>query len=124
MGKKHSILIASLDPYLAGIYGRKFELDNWDVEIAESLNEVEQKASLSRPEIIILDDALSEDMVGNIKMLRALPTLTTTRIVMLAKITEPEKIEKARQAGAVDYLIEGHFVPQEAVEKMRNLLEA
>ncbi len=124
MSRSYSIVIASTDSYLAGIYARKFEFDNWNVDVAESETEVMEKTVKMRPDIILLDDDICDDIVDLIKKLRSMPTLTACKIVVVVKIGEVEKVKSAREAGAVDYLIMGHFVPHEAVEKMKNLLEA
>ena len=44
------ILILACDPYLAGIYGRKFERDHWEVIICETIADALQKISLKRPD--------------------------------------------------------------------------
>lgn len=117
-----SILIVACDPYLAGIYGHKFELDHWQVEIAENFAEAKRLATKSRPAIILLEDGCVDDVAEEIKKVKALPTLLKTKIVVLSAQADREKIVQAKEAGAADYLIYGHFVPQEAVEKMRKLL--
>lgn len=117
-----SILIIACDPYLAGIYGRKFERDNWNVEIAENILEGERMAIRSRPNIILLDDECSIDISEEVKRLKSLPTILKTKIVVLAKEGDKQKISQSLRAGADDYLLLGHFVPQEAVQKMRKML--
>lgn len=117
-----SILIVACDPYLAGIYGRKFELDGWEVEITESLDEGKKVAAKFRPNIVLIDDECSTDVSIAIKNLKALPTMMKSKIVVLGDVGDREVIDRALKAGAVDYLLTGHFVPQEAVKKMRRLL--
>ncbi len=118
----NSILIIACDPYLAGIYGRKFEKDNWDVKIAETVIEGEKMAVKLRPDIILLDDECSTDISSEVKRFRSLPTILKTKIVILAKDGDRKKIEDSKRAGADEYLLLGHFVPQEAVQKMRKML--
>jgi DNA-binding response OmpR family regulator len=117
-----SILIIACDPYLAGIYGRKFELDGWEVAITENLNEGEKVAPKIRPNIILLDDECSMSIAGEVRRLKNLPTLLKSKIVVLSQAGNREEIHEALAAGAADYLLIGHFVPQEAVQKMRRLL--
>ena len=119
-----SIVIVACDAYLAGIFGRKFELDGWDVGIAESMEEGERKASKQRPSILMLDVDCVVDMEAAIRRMRSMPTLQKTKLVLLAGKGDRVHIQKAREAGADDYLLLGHFVPQEAVIKMKALLES
>lgn len=118
-----SVLIVACDNYLAGIYGRKFELDGWDVEIAENIEDGERRATKMRPSVLMLDADCTTDAAAEIARLRAMPTLQKTRLVILAAKGDRAHIQKARNAGADDYLILGHFVPQEAVQKMKKLLD-
>ena len=119
-----SIVIVACDAYLAGIFGRKFELDGWDVDIAEAMDDGERKASKLRPSILMLDVDCVNDAEAAIRRLRSMPTLQKTKLVLLAGRGDQEHIQKARDAGADDYLLLGHFVPQEAVVKMKALLES
>lgn len=119
-----SIIITACDPYLAGIYARKFEREGWEVEVLESIKEAEQKSSKIRPSIILLDDGCSADIALEVEKFRSFPTLQKTKIVVISKTGDMKKIARARSAGASDYLIFGHFVPQEAVQKMKKLLGA
>ncbi len=124
MADTPSILIIACDPYLAGIYARKFEKDGWVTEVVENLEEGERKSSKMRPDIILLDNGCTVDVSAEVKRIKALPTILKSKIVILTKAGDREEIERVRKAGASDYLIFGHFVPQEAVQKMRKLLQS
>jgi DNA-binding response OmpR family regulator len=117
-----SILIIACDHYLAGIYGRKFELDGWEVEIAEELSVGERKIVRHRPDIVLLDVDCLADLGSELVRLRAFPTIQKTRIVLLAEALSRQMVREARLHGITDYLHIGHFLPQEAVLKMRRLL--
>ena len=123
MSKKPCILITACDPYLAGIYGRKFELDGWDVEVVESINEVEKKILKVRPKVILIDADCAPDISKEIEKMRKMPTILDTKIAILSSRGDKAEIQRSIDSGANTYLILGHFVPQEAVEKMRKLLK-
>jgi len=118
-----SILIIACDPFLAGIYGRKFERDAWDVQIAENISEGKTQIAKMQPDIVLIEKGCSEDLVELIRSLKSLPTMQQTKLVVLAKESDRDEIQKARNAGADQYLLLGHFVPHEAVEKMKELLK-
>ncbi len=119
-----SILIVACDPYLAGIFGRKFEQSGWDVHISESLKEAEQKATKMQPLIFLIGTDCEINLAHEIRRLRTLPTLQRTKIVVLSKSGTREEVNEMSRAGASEYLIAGHFVPQEAVLKMKRLLSS
>ncbi|MFA6130665.1 MAG: hypothetical protein WC730_00155 [Patescibacteria group bacterium] len=122
MENKDAILIVSCDPYLAGIYGRKFEENGWAVAVEETIEAGEKHAMVMRPDIILLQTDCVTDTIEVIKRWRSFPTIYSTKIVILAEAGDEEEIRAAREAGAAEYLLVGHFVPQEAVEKMKHLL--
>ena len=51
------------------------------------------------------------------------PSLKDIPIIMLTNISEKEKVEKAVEDGANDFLIKSHFTPSEVVAKVRILLK-
>ena len=118
-----SILIIACDPFLAGIYGRKFERDAWDVQIAENINEGKVHIAKIQPDIVLIEKDCTEDLVELIRSIKILPTMQQSKLVILANESDRDEIQKARNAGADQYLLLGHFVPHEAVEKMRKLIE-
>ena len=116
------ILMIMCDPYLAGIYGRKFELAGWQTSVAEEVVDGERQAAKVPPAILLLDIDCVADPVDEVKRLRSLPTLIRTKIVLLAQDADRPLIESVLRAGADDMLLLGHFVPQETVDKMQRLL--
>ena len=125
MPHKPSILIIDPDVFLAGIYERKFEADGWKVYVAETLVEGQKilkkrkvSASIVEPDI---DQAKSEDFVRGWRQGALTANLP---LVVLSTLSEKKEIERMKKAGASAYLLKGHFVPAEAVRKVRGLLRS
>lgn len=124
MAVQKSILIIVADHYLAGLYGRKFERDNWTVHVAESYQEGRLLIAKNKPNVLLLQkEAISEDIISTIENIKSLPTSQNLKIVLLAKETDREEIQRARNLGIDSYLLIGHFVPHEALEKIKELVE-
>lgn len=119
-----SILLAACDATLAGIFGRKFEREGWDVDVAENVRDAEHRAVQMRPSVLLFDASCTTDVPAEIRRLLALPTMQHTKIVVLADVAHRAQIDAALRAGASDFLLVGHFVPIEAVEKMKRLIRA
>ena len=117
-----SILVIACDYYLGGIYGRKFEREGWDVEVVESVNEGKVQIQKIQPDIVLIEKDCVEDIVVTVRELKKLPTMQSAKLVILAKESDRAEIQKARNAGADQYLLLGHFVPHEAIEKIGNLI--
>ena len=57
-----------------------------------------------------------EAMDHSIKELKNIP------VILLTNLSQKDEVKKGLELGAIDYLIKAHFVPAEAVEKIRGIL--
>jgi len=124
MSTGNSILLISADAKLAEIYGRKFENDGWDVEIAESIVEGDRKLLKIRPNVIVLDADCVVDLPLEIKRLKKMPTILKTKLAIFSPFGESKQIADSINAGADLFLIKGHFTPVEMFQKIKKMLEA
>jgi len=122
-GRKRSILIVDTDAYLAGIYGRRFEAGGWHVRVAEGAEEMKKALARRIPVAILLDVETIPEALELLKNVRKNPKTAQCTLVALASIGNRSRIEQAKRAGADAYLLKGHFVPSEVVEKVERLIE-
>lgn len=123
MPHKPSVLIIDPDAFLAGIYARKFEADGWKVYVAETLVEGEKILKKRKVSAVILEPDIERVRTeGFVRDLRQGVSTANLPIVILSTLFEKKEIERMKKAGASAYLIKGHFVPMEAVRKVRGLL--
>ena len=116
MPSKPSILIIDSDAYLAGLFGRKFEAEGWKVSVVESLAEAEKALQKKAPSVILLEPDMDQDRSEVLIKGAAAP------VVILSTLNEKSEIERMKRAGAVAYLLKGHFVPSEVVAKVKSLI--
>ena len=117
------ILIIEPDAFLAGIYASKFAQENMKSEVAETISDAKKKISKNTPKGIVID--VSMEKLGGfdfIHEIRKEPATYAIPIFVLTSLGEREHIAKAFAAGATDYLIKGHFVPIEAVRKVKKFV--
>ncbi len=75
------------------------------------------------PDLILLDVLMPKlDGFEALKKLKADEGTKNIPVIMLTNLGQKEDIDKGIQSGAVDYLIKAHFVPAEAVDKIRKVL--
>lgn len=122
VASRPSLLIAACDDVLAQIYARRFRREAWEVEAVEKLVEAEHKAVQMRPTILMVDASCTLDMAKEVRRLKALPTLMRSKIVVFAERADHAHIQRALDAGAVEYILAAHVTPNEAVTKMKRLL--
>jgi len=121
---KQKVLIVDDDTFLSGIYATKLDLEGFEVETAHDGEEGLKVAARMLPDIILLDVLMPKlDGFETLKRLKADAALKDTPVIMLTNLGQKEDVEKGIQEGAADYLIKAHFVPSEAVEKIRGVLK-
>jgi len=121
--KKLTVLIVDDDAFLSGIYTTKLEMDGFRVVVARDGEEGLKSAKAEKPSIILLDVLMPKlDGFETLKRLKADIETKSIPVIMLTNLGQKEDIEQAKADGAEDYLIKAHFVPAEAVEKIRGIL--
>jgi DNA-binding response OmpR family regulator len=117
------VLIVDDDAFLSGIYATKLELDGFGVVTARDGEEGIKMAQKEKPDLILLDVLMPKlDGFEALKRLKSDPETKTIPVIMLTNLGQKEDIEKGLEEGAVDYLIKAHFVPAEAVAKIKKVL--
>jgi len=121
---KVKVLIVDDDAFLSGIYATKLELEGFAVVTARDGDEGLKAAFKEKPELILLDVLMPKlDGFEVLKRLKADASTKDTPVIMLTNLGQKEDIEKGLEEGAVDYLIKAHFVPAEAVAKIKKVLK-
>jgi len=122
--KKVKVLIVDDDAFLSGIYATKLELEGFAVAAARDGDEGLKAALKEIPDLILLDVLMPKlDGFEVLKRLKAEPATKNIPVIMLTNLGQKEDIEKGLEEGAVDYLIKAHFVPAEAVAKIKKVLK-
>jgi len=117
-----SLLIIEEDEYLAGIYARKFEIEGYKVEVIENVADSLKRIQKTKHDIIILDPKVSKK--DNIDFVKSIKKVAKkSKLIIMTDIGERDFIDEAYKIGIDDYIIKGHFVPQEVVLKVKRLLK-
>jgi len=117
------VLLIEPDAFLAGIYATKFSTEQMKTEVAENLASARRSLAKMLPKAVVLDVSVEHgagfDFIGE---LRGDPKTFALPIFVLTSLGSREAIGRAFSAGATDYLIKGHFVPIEAVRKVKKAM--
>ncbi len=121
--KNVKILLVEDDAFLAGVYATKFELEGFSVLLASDGEQGLKMAEKHVPDLVLLDILMPKmdgfEMLHRIKLD---PKLEHIPVVMLTNLGQKEDVERCLKDGAADYLIKAHFVPGEAVKKVKRIL--
>jgi CheY-like chemotaxis protein len=121
--KSVKILLVEDDSFLASVYATKFELEGFTVFHASDGEMGVTMAEKNDPDIVLLDILMPKmDGFETLRRLKMDPKLVHIPVVMLTNLGQKEDVERCLKDGAVDYLIKAHFVPGEAVKKVRKIL--
>ena len=121
--KKIKILLIEDDYFLAGIYLTKFKLEGFEIFLAQDGEQGLRFANSKKPDIILLDIFLpKKDGFAILQDLKKSSTTKNIPVIMMTNLSESENIKKAVNLGAVDYLVKSNFLPNEIVEKVKQVL--
>jgi len=121
--KKIKILIVEDDSFLLSMYASKFNLENFEVIIAEDGEKGLKLAFKELPDVILLDIFLpKKNGFDVLQELKGDEKTSKIPVILLTNLSQKEEIEKGLDMGAKDYLIKAHFMPSEVVEKIKKTL--
>ncbi|HLD20475.1 MAG TPA: hypothetical protein VJB64_00080 [Patescibacteria group bacterium] len=120
---KKTILMIDRDAYYAGIYANRFEAAGWKVWVEDTITNARKRLKRSVPDVVIIDLDPLDDALAFLKELRADVRTASSLQIALATLGDRQTMLKAQEAGVDSYLLKGHFVPSEAVKKVKRLLE-
>jgi len=121
--KDVKILLVEDDSFLASVYATKFELEGFGVLHAPDGEAGLKMAEKQKPDIILLDILMPKmDGFETLHRLKMDQNLVNIPVIMLTNLGQKEDVERCLKEGAVDYLIKAHFVPGEAVKKVKKIL--
>jgi DNA-binding response OmpR family regulator len=120
--RKRSILIVDSDPFLAGLYARRFEAAHWNVRVAEHVDDARKAIARKRTDAVVVDTGTVEGGLALLQELRDAPSEHPRRLIALTAMGDRRAVADAYAAGAESYLLKGHFVPAEVVEKIGRMV--
>jgi AmiR/NasT family two-component response regulator len=123
MSSRHHICIIEPDSFYGGMFARKCERRGWKTTVIEDVKHAERCLE-SGANIIVIDieDPKAEMLVDDLRKKGS--KHTSVPIVILTKHHDRNTIDRMMKAGVEAYLIKGHFVPHEAVEKLHRILDS
>ncbi len=120
---KKTLLMIDQDAYYAGIYANRFEAAGWKVWVEDTITNARKRLKRSVPDVVIIDLDPLDDVLAFLVALRTDPRSTKTVQIALTQLGDRKTMLAALEAGVDSYLLKGHFVPSEAVKKVKRLLE-
>ncbi len=117
---KPSILLVEDDKFIARAYKDGLEQAGFNVAVAENGAVAMDIVKTEAPRLILLDLIMPEkdgfEVLAELKMDKALARIP---VVILSNLGQSSDIRKAKDLGAIDYLIKADSSMQEVIEKVK-----
>lgn len=123
----NKILVVEDEKTLAEIISLKLQEEGFEVDNAydgeEALQKLTQPSSL--PDLVLLDILLPK--VNGLEVLAKIrqngnEKLTSIPVLIFSNFAHEEEVQKAKDLGAVDYIVKAAFSPAEIVTKVKAVL--
>ncbi|MBU4480878.1 response regulator [Patescibacteria group bacterium] len=121
------ILLADDDPLLIQVYSNKLKSAGYEVEAAQSGEEILRRLLERKFDLVLLDIVLPEisgwEVLEKIKERRVgSKNLEDLKIVIISNLGQRSEVEKGLKLGAVKYLVKSHYTPSQIVEEVKQIL--
>ncbi|MFY9461922.1 MAG: response regulator [Candidatus Sungiibacteriota bacterium] len=118
------VLIVEDDKFLRALLSEKLKREGIFVVDAENGEEAMLKMKAEpRPHLILLDLLLP--IIDGFEVLRRMHDdqgLKRIPVLVLSNLGQEDDIKRAKDLGAVDYMVKAYFTPGEIVEKIRRII--
>ncbi len=117
------VLIVEDDQFLSKMYGKKFQLAGYQVEIAMDGQDGLSKMRLTKPDIVLMDIMMPKlNGLDAIIQAKSDALIKNIPILVLTNLTNTDDASMAVKNGAVGYLIKSDFTPTQVVDKVKGYL--
>ena len=121
--KKYRILLVEDDTSLGSLFKIRIEADGFEVLLCDNGEAALQSALDFKPDLILLDIMLPKvDGFEVLNNLRSNPETKDITVIVLSALGQPSDVEKAKAAGASNYLIKSEITIEDIVKAIRNQL--
>ena len=119
------ILTIEDDKFLRELIKRKLQEVGFEAMSASNGEEGLALVKEENPNLILLDLIMpGMDGFATLKELQKDPLLASIPVIILSNLGQQDDIDKAKQLGAVDFLVKAHFTPNEIIDKINKILSA
>ncbi|MHB1163387.1 MAG: response regulator [Minisyncoccota bacterium] len=116
------ILVIEDDTFLSSLLSGELQQAGYEVL---SANDGERGVEMAKkmPDLILLDLIMpGMDGFETLAKLKADPVTASIPVVVASNLGEPEEIKRAKDGGALDFLVKVHFTPKEIIEKIKTIV--
>lgn len=118
------VLIVEDDEFLRSLNAKRLETEGFKVAVAVDGQNAIDLIPKELPDLIFLDLLLpGVDGFEVLKKIKADDKTKSIPVVVFSNLGQKEDIEKARNLGAVDFLVKANFTLDDVVTKIKEILK-
>ena len=117
------VLIVEDDQFLSRMYGKKFQIAGFEVELASDGEDGLNKMKIFKPNIVLMDIMMPKlNGLDAITRAKADALIKDIPILVLTNLSNTDDASVAVKNGAIGYLVKSDFTPSQVVDKVKELL--
>ncbi|QQS16072.1 MAG: response regulator [Candidatus Moraniibacteriota bacterium] len=121
--KSNSILIVEDDEFISDVYMKKLALEGFEMDLAKDGEEALRKIRDRKPDIVLLDIMIPlKDGFQVLTELHADAALSDIRVVVMSNLSQGKDIARAKELGALDYIVKSNVSLPDMVQRIRKAL--
>ncbi len=122
--KEKYILIVEDDEFISDVYRKKLLLEGFEVSLARDGEEAIRALRARKPDLLLLDIMLPlKDGFEVLSELRADPALSDTKVVVLSNLSQAKDIARAKELGALDYVVKSNTTLSDMIARIHRQIE-
>ena len=125
MNSKPKVLVVDDDKGLCTLYQLTMEQEGYEVYTANQGEEGLSKALEIKPDVVLLD--IMMPMIHGLNVLdilKATPETKDLKIIVLSALSDEETKNKAREFGAIDYIVKSQSTMAEVIARVADVLKS
>lgn len=122
-GIKKYVLVAEDDKFYANIYKTKLAKEGFEIAVVGDGLQALQLARERKPDLILLDLVMPvKDGFETLREIKSDANLKDVRVIVLSNLGQEEDIKKAKDLGALDYVVKANVSIGEMMSKIKGYL--
>ncbi len=118
--QKKKILLVDDDKELCDLYETTLTAEGFIVTIAENGEEALTEVMKEKPDLVILDIMMPKiHGIDTLDILKATPETKEVKILILSALSDQKMIERAKNFGALDYIVKSEADMGTVVKKIK-----
>ena len=119
------IMLIEDDTFISSLITSEIKKAGYEVEAVYDGSRGITAVVEQKPDLILLDLLMPQmDGFQVLEKLKADVATSPIPVIVFSNFGEPKDVKRAKDGGAVDFLVKVNFTPKEIIEKIRNILGA